>query len=142
MRNIVCFFVFISFIACENNDCLDTTLGPPSVYMSFLDSITDTNIYLDSTYNYAQIKVFDIDSNSVYFNFIEEDSVNQLVVFPPYLEGEVKQFRVSLNDTLAFDFSYDVEAISSECNTNYFIRNISSDAADVVLDNYVFEVKF
>ena len=78
----------------------------------------------------------------MFFNFIEEDSLNQLVVFPPFLNNVNSAFTVKLNDTLFFDFNYDVETVQTECYTNYFIENLNSNSANMVLNNYIYEVKF
>ena len=142
MKKVILVLIFIGLFSCDDSCGTDVSLGPPSVYFSFLNETTGENIYNDSLYNYAQIQVFDTDSSAVFFNFIEEDSLNQLVVFPPFLNNVNSAFTVKLNDTLFFDFNYDVETVQTECYTNYFIENLNSNSANMVLNNYIYEVKF
>lgn len=139
------FITAFTFNSCNIDKCdYDCSTGPLSLNFELLDKVTGENLFTNTTFNPADIKVFDLDNNNslVQFTFYAENDRNTIGLGPFGWGTNIANYLLKVGETTIFALHVDAEKVDGECCSNVVLNELTLEGADFSqnMENGVYEV--
>ncbi|MBU2950640.1 hypothetical protein KO493_08025 [Tamlana agarivorans] len=130
-------FIIITFflLSCDAiKDCEDCFTPPNNFYFDIVDKVSGENLFTNGTYDYQDIEIINtLDGNeSVDFEFITHDNINQIEIYSIGYSTEIVNLKFYVSNQYLFDFYVDAERTSENCCSFTVYNEIKITGSDFV----------
>lgn len=118
--------------SCSVDKCdVDCSSGPLSLSFELLDKATGENLFTNSTFDPADIAVFDLGNNNseVQFTFNSENDINIITLGPFGWGTNIANYLLKVGDRDIFTLYVDAEEIKDECCSNVILNKLTLEGA-------------
>ncbi len=102
--------------ACKKDECGDCFTPPAPFMFEIVDKTTGENLFTNGTFQPAAIKVTNTENNeNIAFSFLDEDSINVVVINTIGWKTEKVNLRFEISNQLIFSMYVDAERLFENC---------------------------
>ncbi|CAM3434342.1 hypothetical protein [Aequorivita lipolytica] len=136
---------FSAFISCSVDNCdVDCNSGPLSLSFELLDKATGENLFINGTFDPADIEVLDLDNNNsrVQFTFNSENDINSINLGPFGWEKKIANYVLKVEEREIFVLLVDAEEKKEDCCSYVILNKLTIEGSNYSqnTENGIYEI--